>query len=735
MPASRLLQMVREDDFDGFESLCLEALEKNELQLKELTAPFRELELHAHADRAAALGQMVLENVDPAADPPSALTIARIALLGDPKNDDLRHRAVDLYRRVHGDTPGFEHLLEVSGLTSGRPARIGVKLIETCLSLAPGDALISRTEDAVAEVREVDLEHGLITLKHPKRTMTITPLELAREYERVASDDFRVLRALKPEQLVEMVQSDPVTVVIGLIHSHGEMITQDTLKDELVPKYIAAGDWAKWWTRAKAKCGRSPHVLVEGRSPVILRYTAEAMSLEDEAWDAFQAQSDPGEWLDTIEKYLREKKKHKEKADSGFLTRCHEHVTQHRELIGALRRSEALACALVGVRLAEVVDGVADDAREIALAMLRGARNPLRLIRGLPGDGFWGRALDVLPDARPDDAATLAAELIPHASAAMLDRLVSMSHEAELVGLVQAQIDTALADPVDYPEIIFWLWKGPRNAGDLRLPDDDELFTEIIQTLSALGRTLTPSAPVMKEFRARMRTALGLRDFARARECTERIPADRAITLRTQLERLEGLGDTAQSRLLNMLQDAHPHLWAVAFKRVEPWEDQDVLWNTAEGVKRRTDERDHLVNVSMKENARQIGEAASHGDLSENSEYKFALEERDLLRARLAQMNKELILSETIDPGSVPTDHIGVGSRVTLRDSTTGETSVITFLGPFDADVEKGIYNYRAPMSLSLMGLHVSDHQTLTLDDVRRELEVVEIANGLSGDA
>ena len=40
----------------------------------------------------------------------------------------------------------------------------------------------------------------------------------------------------------------------------------------------------------------------------------------------------------------------------------------------------------------------------------------------------------------------------------------------------------------------------------------------------------------------------------------------------------------------------------------------------------------------MRANAKAIGEAAAHGDLSENSEYRFALEERDLLRARLAQL-------------------------------------------------------------------------------------------------
>ena len=101
-----------------------------------------------------------------------ALRIARIALLGEPKNDGLRGRVIELYRQVHGDKPGFEALLEMSGLTSGRPARNSLRMIDICLTIAPGDALISRTEDAVVEVINVDLAHGLITLRHPRRPLT-----------------------------------------------------------------------------------------------------------------------------------------------------------------------------------------------------------------------------------------------------------------------------------------------------------------------------------------------------------------------------------------------------------------------------------------------------------------------------------------------------------------------------------------------------------------------------------
>ena len=292
MPKSMLLQLVRDGDLDGFESLCLEALESQQVSLPDLVAPFNELEKLSKMERAATIGQMILDNTDPQTAPEAALRIACVSLSGDPKNADLRQRVVDLYGQIHGARPGFAALLDASGLAGDRPPRNAIRMIDSCLKLEVGDALISRTEDVVVEVKDIDLEHGLITLQHPRRPLTITPVELASEYERIAPNDFRVLRAFKPDELSKMVQDDPVAVVIGLIHAHGEMIDQDRVKHELVPKYLETKQWSKWWSAARRQLERDPHVIVEGRNPILLRYTEEVRTLEDETWESFCQQND-----------------------------------------------------------------------------------------------------------------------------------------------------------------------------------------------------------------------------------------------------------------------------------------------------------------------------------------------------------------------------------------------------------------------------------------------------------
>jgi len=755
MPEVDLLRLVQDGELDAFEARCLERLESGDLQLAELVAPFEHLEAAAQAARVATLAQIVLENTDMQSDAAAAVTLARIALTADPRNAELRQLAVGAYRAAYAGTPGLDGLLAASGLTGARPARNALSAVDLCLTLKKGDALLSRAEDLVVEVIEVDAEHGLCMLRRAGRLTTIPAAELASRYERLEPDDFRVLRRLRPQRLGELVQTDPVALVTGVVRAHGGLLDADALKPELVPRHIVAKDWSRWWSKTRTLLKRCPHVIVEGRAPVLLRYCAEGQTLEDEIWAAFAAQTEPIRWLRTIEAYLREKRQRKETLDNGLLQRFRAHLARHVESVEQRRPAEALAAALVIERLDVAADprvGRSDrsktDATEDAAAggpptvpdeegdrpaisMLVRASDPARLIAGLRDDALWELALDALASARPDDGPACAVHMMTRAPASMLDRIVAAGLAAGLRDSVQQHIDEALADPVHHPELIYWLWKRPRHSQELNMPPAEELFTEIVDALSALGRTVTTSVQATRGFRQRMKTALGLRDYAQVHACLQRVPPDRAVTLRRQLERLDGIGDNARSRLLKMLREAHPTLWETSVKRLEAWEDPEVLWTTLEGLRRKTEERDRLVNVTMRENAKRIGEAAAHGDLSENSEYRFALEERDLLRARLAQINSELAKARTLEPYQVPTNHVGVGSRVTLCNLTDGARRVMTFLGPFDVDVDRGVYNYLAPVAQKLMGTAVGRRVTLTIDGREVEFEVVTISNGL----
>jgi transcription elongation GreA/GreB family factor len=733
MPGS-LLELAKAGQYEEFESRCLELLESGRLSLRELVEPFEWFERAGQAERLATLAQMILENVDPAVQPADGLALARIALVACPTDDNLRRTAIDLYRRVYGQTPGFQTLLEASGLGGGRPVRSALNLLDLCLTLKAGDVLISRSDGRVVEVAGIDADRGLFTLRREGRVTTLPAPEVAREYDRVAADDFRVLRQLRPAQVTLLIEEDPLAVVIGLIHAHGGQIDADRLKHELVPKYIESKEWSRWWARARDLAKRSPHVIVEGRAPVMLSYCAAGRTLEDEVWQTVQAQANPVDWLVTCEAYLREKASRKEAPDATLLGRLHDHLVSHAAAVRSRRPGEALACGLVISRLAEKGMPTNKESGTLAVTLLREAPEPGALLCEVGHEGLAERGLQALQTAWPEDWVQHCRAWLPAASASILDRVAGDAIDAGRVDAVRSFIDLGLKDPIGYPELIYWLWRGPKCAQALCLPADDELLRLMLDTLSGLGRTIPAASEKARQFRRRMKTALSRRDYEKVDQCLKRTSEATAVTIRAQLERLEGLGENVPARMLDLLQNVHPQLWAVRRAATAPWEDAETVWCTSEGLARRTAERDQIVNVKMPENARRIGEAASHGDLSENSEYKFALEERDLLRARVAAINDELSRARTLAPQDVSTDRVGIGSRVTLRSLADGRERVMTFLGPFETDVERNFFSYRAPIAQRLMGRRVGDRVAITVDARDTEFEIVALGNALAHD-
>src|SRR5205085_1482919 len=68
----------------------------------------------------------------------------------------------------------------------------------------------------------------------------------------------------------------------------------------------------------------------------------------------------------------------------------------------------------------------------------------------------------------------------------------------------------------------------------------------------------------------------------------------------------------------------------------------------------------------------EIRRAVEHGDLRENSEYKAALERQQFVQARLGQLRQRLSKLSQIDPAQIPTDRVGLGSKVIVSDEKSG---------------------------------------------------------------
>lgn len=680
---------------------------------------------------AETMGWAWLDAVKGRAPAAEALELARELLMRLPSGEGLRDEVLTLYRQTHTTEPDIEKWIELSGINSGKSVKRALRFLDIGLQLKPGAGLMHRTDEEPAEVLDGSMASGEFTIRTPRRTQTLPVDTLIENFDAVSPDDFRVLRALRPERITELADRDPAALLIGILRGHGDRIDRDELKLLLAPRYVPFEAWANWWTRARDAIKKSPHLRVEGRSPMMVYYEEGGLTLEEETWDLFNKSETARACLETVEGYLRECKSRKAMPDQKFLDRIQTALVARAQKAARHEPDKAFAIALVIERLAAEGLPVHPEAHGLALEMLRTSKRPARLLLDMPDASTWPLATAAVRQALPDRWTEVFAELMLEAPLSQLDPLGKAVEEAGRGELLPPIVSAALADPGTYVDILCWVWRGPAVKTPLPIPPRVELFNRVMALVGPARESGGKSGgAAVTAMRSKIRAALSARSYAAFSEMLKGMDDAMATAIRRQIERAEGLGNVVQDEMLTVLREAFPLLYVKA--RVAIWDEKDVLYVTADGLKTKQAELDELVNVKMKENARAIGAAAELGDLSENSEYKFALEERDLLRARLAQINSEMSIARVIEPDEVPSDHVSIGHRVRLNPEGGGEELTITILGPWESDLARRIFSYQTPLARRLLGRKEGDTIDLSLDGNEIVARIVGVESAIT---
>jgi transcription elongation factor GreA len=124
---------------------------------------------------------------------------------------------------------------------------------------------------------------------------------------------------------------------------------------------------------------------------------------------------------------------------------------------------------------------------------------------------------------------------------------------------------------------------------------------------------------------------------------------------------------------------------------------------------------------------REIRTAVAMGDLSENAEYKAALERQAYVKARIAQLRDRLATIASTSLQQIPTDAAGLGSTVTLLDMDTDEELTYELVFPEVADSANGMISIASPIGRSLLGRKEGDVLQVEIPSGRRQFEVLEL--------
>ncbi|SCA63867.1 Transcription elongation factor GreA [Chlamydiales bacterium SCGC AG-110-M15] len=511
------------------------------------------------------------------------------------------------------------------------------------------------------------------------------------------NDHFLAKRFGNPDDLEAEAKADPVKIIRLLLRDLGPKTAAD-IKEEMNELVIPSEEWTKWWQSARAKIKKDTKIATPAniREPFALR-SAE-VSHEERFQKALESKTGTEEILLTIYNFSR---------DFPETLKNRDFKASVKEKLLNLYASDSITPSQQFQILVFMDQTFDRDDEGASLPTIKefitGLSNIEKTIDGIAIISFKKRALAAVRENLEDWPERFVKFLLNIQQSLLRDYLLKELCAPESLNLLVAQVKKLIDSPTLYPETFVWYFQKVLNKDGSLLPcGDDAGLRSLFESFLILYHYLEQS-PQQRDLVRKMYTILSTRRFANVRRILKDSSLPYAQEILLLVTKCQTMTDHDIKILHSLAEVVHPSLGSKAKNEKNLDDSSTTIWTTQEGYQRIQERMHQIGTVETVENAKEIEEARSHGDLRENSEYKFALEKRSQLQAELKMLTEQLNKARVITKEDIEQDKVGVGQKVSLQDET-GSVSTVTILGPWDADPENNILSFQSKFAKTMTG-------------------------------
>jgi len=580
--------------------------------------------------------------------------------------------------------------MESEVLSATLPENLSPALTEKLKLLAPGTYCLHRSW-GFGKIKDWDSAHESIIIDFKSKNGHLMQFAYAAEsLTALKSDHVSVQKVESGPALKKKALEDPVAVIEDCIRSLEQHATADNIQELLSPDVISATDYKKWWDSTKRALKKNGHFYVPGKKNESLRKLDAPSALGDSALEHLRLANGPKAILtalSAVSKYWSEIK-----SDSV--------LQEIAELLEATLSKIPKSQLPIQIELAIARDefftlaGRPIESGAMAITALTPQGTPAlsNLLDALPGSR-QPKLLEALRVGLPEVWPPLFLGLLPRANGRVAEVITEAFQAAGRDGEVQAAVNRYIRERNITCDFLFWLCKNrPEIYGKLIEP---QLFMAILSVLEKDQFSEIKKGTKLYELVLADKPLIAaiLKDspVPDVRDIT------RAILLSPVFEELD------KRSLLAAIIKLYPEVQAMVVgteKTAAPETKIIVSWTS---LKRRQAELEELVTKKIPQNSKDIGIARGYGDLKENHEFKSAREMQGILTRQKAELELDLSRAEATDFAGAETSKVSLGTKVTLKDSDTGDNLVYTILGAWDSDLSKGIISYQTAVARALL--------------------------------
>ncbi|MCC6275187.1 MAG: transcription elongation factor GreA, partial [Leptospiraceae bacterium] len=534
-----------------------------------------------------------------------------------------------------------------------------------------------------------------------------------------------------PEIVTNLFQNDIARFFLELLTSNDNFMTMAEIKSEIVGKFLKrTEDWSKWWSKAKIALKKEPKIGFNPHKKDEIFYREKPITLSEELSEKFNSQADPNKKIEIAMEALRDSSE-----AEGALELINHFYYEEEESKDVLRK--IVAYLFLEEAASETGEDLPRHQKESDIANLvktLGKTELLAYSKQIGNSDIKKGFVNLIHKFHPDNTEILTSilyEVPVKIHKHIFSILVNDGKFSEL----NKFIENIIGRSKENPEVFLWVAKSILTSAWTY----DWIKVQFSDLVLRVFRLLKPLAKIEEKgtkLKNLTNEILFGDDSSVAKKAITQGDAEYIRKLYALFKEVPYITDPEKEKLYNLINKLKPGFqWSEA--GVDEGEIDDDVWNTipTNGIlvtrmafNAKKAEFDHLVNVEMAENSRDIGEAQEKGDLRENAEYTAAMEKQVQLQAPIKKIESELKSAIILDIAGVATDRINVGCTTKLKNSQTGETQSYSVLGPWDADTEKNIISYLSPLGKSLLGKRVGDEAVVNFENTKTNFSVLEIS-------
>ena len=583
---------------------------------------------------------------------------------------------------------------EVSALIAKNPT---LKASKAKLEAMEADAYVVHRSWGFGQIKRYDdAAQKLVIDFKDKKGHSMDPAFCISTMEVLPAKHLLVRKETDTQKINELIADNPAQLLIETLQAYPNNAATAIEIEIVLAQVLGEEKFKKWWAAAKKLIAKDARIQVPVKKTECYLIRETPVSAEDELVEQFTNTRSARRRILLAEELVDGSDKATSQKDlASVLAGLATSVQESNQLDAA----ERLYGAAIRDDLAKLVGS--ETAYEPSQASLIANQRDLPEIAEKVPVHFQSRFLELILATHPIETRDIVFGLLKVSQGKFttecINFLVEQGYSDDLAAtLTRWQTEQNLRAPV-----LLWIVKNRHSKKFAKLLNDlitPRLLSAVFfaidyEALQAASARRIPLADILSEDTDLIADLLSTADPETAR--------DLANTLMLN----QGFEELTKKSLLARFIKIFPKIQSLVAADAESKEEQLLVSRASYEAKRA--EYESIVSKEIPENSKAIATAREHGDLKENSEYKMAKQDQQVLMGKKTLLEKDLGRARITDFKEASTEQVSVGSVVTVR-ASSGQTTY-TLLGVWDGNPDKNILSYKTPMGAALLGKKVGD--------------------------